>query len=221
MNPEDKAKKFPKPFRFLFENIDSAVFRGVTIAPFYLEENYANVYSSYNPNRSKKIVISHNQTELNPRFFNNDNWQTRFQTILRDVDLYDNTIQVTNKGILSPIASGATAFYKYRIQDTIQIAGKDYIELHFEGKSKIDLLFYGVLLISDDTRYAVHQATLNIGKTANINWINDVQIDLGYSEFKNGSMLPVHTDLKMLIGGSKSDVLYGRRETQYLGHRTD
>ncbi|ULT28613.1 hypothetical protein KUH03_20185 [Sphingobacterium sp. E70] len=82
-----------------------------------MEENYANVYSSYDPNRSKKIVISHNQTELNPRFFNNDNWQTRFQTILRDVDLYDNTIQVTNKGILSPIASGATAFTNivYRI----------------------------------------------------------------------------------------------------------
>jgi hypothetical protein len=62
---------------------------------------------------------------------------------------------------------------------------------------------------------------LNIGRTANINWINDVQIDLSYSEFKNGSMLPVHADLKMLFGGSKSDVLYGRRETQYLGHRTD
>jgi hypothetical protein len=221
VNPEDKAKKFPKPFRFLFENVDSTAFRGQTIAPFYLEENYANIYSSHNPDRSKKIVISHNQTELNPRFFNNDNWQTRFQTILRDVDLYDNTIQITNKGVLSPIASGATAFYRYKIQDTIKIEGKDYIELHFEGKSEIDLLFYGDLLISDDTRYAVHRATLNIGRTANINWINDVQIDLSYSEFKNGSMLPVHADLKMLFGGSKSDVLYGRRETQYLGHRTD
>ncbi|HAT91352.1 MAG TPA: carboxypeptidase-like regulatory domain-containing protein, partial [Sphingobacterium sp.] len=221
VNPEDKAKKFPKPFRFLFENIDSTAFRGQTIAPFYLEENYANVYSSHNPDRSKKIVISHNQTELNPRFFNNDNWQTRFQTILRDVDLYDNTIQITNKGVLSPIAAGATAFYRYKIQDTVKIEGKDYIELHFEGKSAIDLLFYGDLLISDDTRYAVHRATLNIGRSANINWINDVQIDLSYSEFKNGSMLPVRADLKMLFGGSKSDVLYGRRETQYLGHRTD
>jgi len=221
VNPEDKAKKFPKPFRFLFENIDSTAFRGQTIAPFYLEENYANVYSSHNPDRSKKIVISHNQTELNPRFFNNDNWQTRFQTILRDVDLYDNTIQITNKGVLSPIAAGATAFYRYKIQDTVKIEGKDYIELHFEGKSAIDLLFYGDLLISDDTRYAVHSATLNIGRSANINWINDVQIDLSYSEFKNGSMLPVRADLKMLFGGSKSDVLYGRRETQYLGHRTD
>src|SRR5690606_40040751 len=76
-------------------------------------------------------------------------------------------------------------------------------------------------LISDDTRFAVQQATLNIGKAANVNWINDVQIDLSYSEFKNGGMIPVHTDLKMLFGGSKSDVLYGRRETQYLGHRTD
>ncbi|HAU53566.1 MAG TPA: carboxypeptidase-like regulatory domain-containing protein [Sphingobacterium sp.] len=221
VNPEDKAKKFPKPFRFLFENIDSTAFRGQTIAPFYLEENYANVYSSHNPDRSKKIVISHNQTELNPRFFNNDNWQTRFQTILRDVDLYDNTIQITNKGVLSPIAASATAFYRYKIQDTVKIEGKDYIELHFEGKSAIDLLFYGDLLISDDTRYAVHSATLNIGRSANINWINDVQIDLSYSEFKNGSMLPVRADLKMLFGGSKSDVLYGRRETQYLGHRTD
>ncbi len=221
VNPEDKAKKFPKPFRFLFENIDSTAFRGQTIAPFYLEENYANVYSSHNPDRSKKIVISHNQTELNPRFFNNDNWQTRFQTILRDVDLYDNTIQITNKGVLSPIAAGATAFYRYKIQDTVKIEGKDYIELHFEGKSAIDLLFYGDLLISDDTRYAVHRATLNIGRSANINWINDVQIDLSYSEFKNGSMLPVRADLKMLFGGSKSDVLYGRRETQYLGYRTD
>ncbi len=221
VNPEDKAKKFPKPFRFLFENIDSTAFRGQTIAPFYLEENYANVYSSHNPDRSKKIVISHNQTELNPRFFNNDNWQTRFQTILRDVDLYDNTIQITNKGVLSPIAAGATAFYRYKIQDTVKIEGKDYIELHFQGKSAIDLLFYGDLLISDDTRYAVHRATLNIGRSANINWINDVQIDLSYSEFKNGSMLPVRADLKMLFGGSKSDVLYGRRETQYLGHRTD
>lgn len=221
VNPEDKAKKVPKPFRFLFENIDSTVFRGITIAPFYMEENYANVYSSHDPNRSKKIVTSHNQTELNPRFFNNDNWQTRFQTILRNVDLYENNIQVANKGILSPIATGATTFYKYHIADTVQIAGKDYIELHFEGKSKIDLLFYGVLLISDDTRFAVQQATLNIGKAANINWINDVQIDLGYSEFKNGSMIPVHTDLKILFGASKSDVLYGRRETKYLGHRTD
>ncbi len=221
VNPEDKAKKFPKPFRFLFENVDSTAFRGQTIAPFYLEENYANIYSSHNPDRSKKIVISHNQTELNPRFFNNDNWQTRFQTILRDVDLYDNTIQITNKGVLSPIAAGATAFYRYKIQDTVKIEGKDYIELHFEGKSAIDLLFYGDLLISDDTRYAVHSATLNIGRSANINWINDVQIDLSYSEFKNGSMLPVRADLKMLFGGSKSDVLYGRRETQYLGYRTD
>ncbi|MDQ1148483.1 DUF5686 family protein [Sphingobacterium zeae] len=221
VNPEDKAKKFPKPFRFLFENVDSTAFRGLTIAPFYLEENYANVYSSHNPDRSKKIIISHNQTELNPRFFNNDNWQTRFQTILRDVDLYDNTIQITNKGVLSPIATGATAFYNYQIKDTIQIDGQDYIALHFEGKSAIDLLFYGDLLISDDTRYAVHRATLNIGRAANINWINDVQIELNYREFKNGGMLPVHADLKMLFGGSKSDVLYGRRETQYLGHRTD
>lgn len=221
VNPEDKAKKFPKPFRFLFENVDSTAFRGLTIAPFYLEENYANVYSSHNPDRSKKIIISHNQTELNPRFFNNDNWQTRFQTILRDVDLYDNTIQITNKGVLSPIATGATAFYNYQIKDTIQIDGQDYIALHFEGKSAIDLLFYGDLLISDDTRYAVHRATLNIGRAANINWINDVQIELSYREFKNGGMLPVHADLKMLFGGSKSDVLYGRRETQYLGHRTD
>ncbi len=221
VNPEDKAKKFPKPFRFLFENVDSTAFRGLTIAPFYLEENYANVYSSHNPDRSKKIIISHNQTELNPRFFNNDNWQTRFQTILRDVDLYDNTIQITNKGVLSPIATGATAFYNYQIKDTIQIDGQDYIALHFEGKSAIDLLFYGDLLISDDTRYAVHRATLNIGRAANINWINDVQIELNYREFKNGGMLPVHADLKMLFGGSKSDVLYGRRESQYLGHRTD
>ena len=221
VNPEDKAKKFPKPFRFLFENVDSTAFRGLTIAPFYLEENYANVYSSHNPDRSKKIIISHNQTELNPRFFNNDNWQTRFQTILRDVDLYDNTIQITNKGVLSPIATGATAFYNYQIKDTIQIDGQNYIALHFEGKSAIDLLFYGDLLISDDTRYAVHRATLNIGRAANINWINDVQIELNYREFKNGGMLPVHADLKMLFGGSKSDVLYGRRESQYLGHRTD
>lgn len=221
VDPEDKAKKFPKKFRFLFENVDSTAFRGVTISPFYLEENYANVYSSHDPNRRKKIVTSHSQTELNPRFFNNDNWQTRFQAILRDVDLYENTIQVTNKGILSPIATGATAFYKYRILDTVQIGGKDYIELHFEGKSTIDLLFYGKLLISDDTRYAVHEATLNIGRSANINWINDVQIDLGYEEFRNGSMIPIRSDLRMLFGGNKTDVLYGRRETQYLRYRTD
>ena len=221
VDPVDKAKKFPKQFRFLFENVDSTVFRGLTISPFYLEENYANVYSSHDPNRSKKIITSHNQTELNPRFFNNDNWQTRFQTLLRDVDLYGNTIQIVNKGVLSPIATGATAFYKYHIQDTVKIEGKDYIELHFEGKSNIDLLFYGVLWISDDTRYAVQQATLNIGRGANINWINDIQIDLGYQEFKNGSMIPIHADLKMLFGARKSDVLYGRRETQFLRHRTD
>src|SRR5690606_32451585 len=46
VDPEDKARKFPKKFRFLFENVDSTAFRGVTISPFYLEENYANVYSS-------------------------------------------------------------------------------------------------------------------------------------------------------------------------------
>lgn len=216
-----KTNKLPSKLRFLFENKDTLSIPGSSILPFYLEENVSEVYSTFKPSRKKKIIIGHQVTELNKRYINNANIQSYFQDQFRDIDLYENNIQLISKAFLSPIAGNAPTYYKYTIKDTIVHQGLRFIELGFEAKSKMDVLFKGSLWVSDDDRYAVYHADMQLGEEANINWVNAINVGLEFEKHPAGQMLPKRANLQILFGTSKGNALYGKKETYFSKYKDD
>lgn len=216
-----KTNKLPSKLRFLFENKDTLSIPGSSILPFYLEENVSEVYSTFKPSRKKKIIKGHQVTELNKRYINNANIQSYFQDQFRDIDLYENNIQLISKAFLSPIAGNAPTYYKYTIKDTIVHQGLRFIELGFEAKSKMDVLFKGSLWVSDDDRYAVYHADMQLGEEANINWVNAINVGLEFEKHPAGQMLPKRANLQILFGTSKGNALYGKKETYFSKYKDD
>ncbi|MEJ5089496.1 carboxypeptidase-like regulatory domain-containing protein [Sphingobacterium faecium] len=216
-----RVDKLPRKLRFLFENKDTISIPGSSILPFFLEENVSQVYSTFKPSRRKKIIIGHKVTELNKRYINNANIQSYFQDQFRNIDIYENNIQLISKSFLSPIAGNAPSFYKYSIKDTLVHNGLKYIELYFEAKSKMDVLFKGSIWISDDDRYAVYYADMELGEEANINWVNSINIGLEFERHSAGQMIPKRSNLQILFGTSKANALYGKKETYYSKYKDD
>lgn len=216
-----KPGKLPSKLKFLFENKDTISIAGSSIIPFFLEESIAEVYSTFKPSRKKKIVTGHKVTELNKRYINNANIQSYFQDQFRYIDLYENNIQLISKSFLSPIAGNAPAYYKYSIKDTLVKEGVRYIELYFEAKSKMDVLFKGSIWVSDDDRFAVYYADMQLGEEANINWVNGINIGLEFEKHPTGPMLPKRANLQIIFGTDKGNALYGKKETYFSKFKDD
>ncbi|UZJ66445.1 hypothetical protein OKW96_03750 [Sphingobacterium sp. KU25419] len=107
------------------------------------------------------------------------------------------------------------------MKDTLDHNGLKYIELYFEAKSKMDVLFKGSIWISDDDRYAVYYADMELGEEANINWVNSINIGLEFERHPAGQMIPKRSNLQILFGTSKANALYGKKETYYSKYKDD
>lgn len=195
----------------VFNNLDTITIPGKELVTLYQEENLSNVYSQKDPSKFKKIVDHQVKTEFDSRYVNNPNIQSYINYLFQPVDVYDESIFVLNKLILSPIADNGKIYYKYYITDTIAEGDHRYIKLRFVPRNAKDLLFFGDIMVSMDGRYAVRSVQLNIDKRANLNWIQHLNIKMVYSPNEEGMMLLDTTQLAAHFGGRSKDVVYGEQ----------
>ncbi len=193
-----------KNYQFIFQNVDTTLSPGRTLLPVYLEENLKREYRRSFPYAQKTQIEATNKTELDPRFINNENIQTSIAYLHKEVNLYDHSLMLFNRSFLSPIASTAPLFYRYRIQDTVLRDGEAFILMNFEPRNPEDRLFSGNLWISTDGNFAVGKAELVLDGKANINWINDTRISLEYQKIADNRFVPEHFEMHTNFGLSGS-----------------
>lgn len=211
----------PKRFRYFFDNQDSTLSPGRLLLPIYLEENLAQEYRRKQSPGKKTYIEKTLKTELDPRYINNENIQSSIQYIFKDIDLYENNILIYNRPFLSPVGQGAPLFYKYYIKDTLIENSIPYVRLDFEPRNDEDRLFKGEIWISLDGQYAVRKATLTIGGATNLNWINDMVLNLEFEPNEQGEFFPVLQDMRTNFGvfGSHKG-MFGHWIQHYSKHST-
>lgn len=208
-----KKKKRKSSLDFFFDNADTTANPENAPLPIFLKENNAHIFSQKDPQRYKKIINQQKETLFDPRYINNQNIQAFIEDIFQSIDVYDESIYILQKMFLSPVADNAPLFYKFFIQDTVDIEGQSYISLSFRPRNETDLLLFGTLQISTDGRYAVKHADLEIGENANVNFIQNARMRIDYSSNEKGIMLPRETHANATFGIGKSNLFFGDRTT--------
>lgn len=211
LDPTPFFRKSLASLNTMFDDLDTVSVPGKRLLSLYLEESKSNVYSQKAPSRFKKLIHQQQKTEFNPRYVNNPNIQSYLNFMFQPVDIYDESIFMMNKLVLSPIADNGKIYYRYYIADTITNEHGRFIKLDFEPRNKEDLLFNGSLMVSMDGSYAVKEADLHIGKSANLNWINEAHLSLDYSPNTDGIMLLDTVKMTMSFGVGDRDALHGER----------
>jgi hypothetical protein len=213
VNPSEQYNKRMGSLGFFFDNVDTLTSPGNKLLTIFMQEQLSDVYSKNDPKAFKKRVKSIKQTDFDDRYVNNHNIQSYLSYIFQEVEIYDENIFLINKLFLSPIANNAPVFYKYYTADTIDTEDGRLIELNFEPRNKTDLLLSGKLRITTDGRFAVQGATLRANKEANLNWVNDITIDLQFSPNDEQYMFLVRSDVDIMFGTKRNDAVFGRKTT--------
>lgn len=211
VEPSDKLVSKMGDLSFFFKNIDTTVIEDKEVMSIYMQEDVSDNYVKQHPFRTKKIILAEQKTVFDPRFINNNNLESYFNTIMQPIDIYDESIYFLKKLFLSPIANNAKLYYKYHIVDTVWTGNDFSIRLYFEPYNKRDLLFFGELLISMDGRYAVEYANLSLGKEVNLSWINGLEMKLSYFKNAEGIMLQDTSRVVFQFGTKKLNALFGER----------
>src|SRR5699024_908103 len=111
------------------------------------------------PERYKRNIVDVKRTEFDQRYINNPNIQLFLNHVFRQIDIYDESLYMLDKQLLSPIAKAGKVYYRYYITDTIEVDDQQYIQLTFEPRNSSDLLFKENLSVAEDNNYAVKSAT--------------------------------------------------------------
>lgn len=208
-----KNKRIFKNYQFLFTEQDSDAIGGKNLLPIYMEEKLSNNYFRKSPFVKKQVIQASKQVKYDENFVDNEGLKTYFNRLYMDIEIYDNNIPLLGNQLLSPIADGAPAFYKFFITDTIKDVSPQLIELSFTPRNTNNMLFEGKIYITMDENYAVQKAELTVNKNINLNFVRKMQTTLAYAKTESGKYRLSQSDLKIDFGinKNKGGGVYGER----------
>lgn len=129
-------------------------------------------------------------------------------SMVTNLNVYDNFIVIFEKQFMSPIAEGAFSNYDYFIRN-IQTEGQDTLwGIEIIPKRKYDKVFKGIVYI-DNKDWAVNRIDLTMNDNPNINFIENIRIRQTFfkqDSFWIPSLMDVEVDfINGIIKGKQGD----------------
>lgn len=91
------------------------------------------------------------------------------------VNFYHNTITLFQRNLISPLANQGNLYYDYFLYDSIAPDSTRFYRIHFRPKNDKTLAFRGKMWI-DAQSFALQKIEATLPLTANINYVNNLQI---------------------------------------------
>ena len=164
---------------------------GKTIIPIFISESVSNVYFRNNPKKKKEII---NKTKVSGVGLTDGSFVSQLVgSSFQQYNFYQNWLNLLEKDFVSPIADSWKLYYEYYLADSVANGTvHDYL-IEFEPRQKQDLAFTGSFWV-DGTTFALTQMDANVGKEANLNFIDKIKIQQSYDQLDdNDAWVPAKT----------------------------
>jgi len=184
-------KDFFRPFAKAFnEHSVKTGEEAIPALPSYITESFSDVYFLSSPKREYTYIKAMNSDGL--AF---DNTGLVSQLVKKQENFYfpDNTVSIIDKSFISPLSRQGMLFYKYYLVDSGFVDNKYYCyEIKVIPKRDEDPVFKGTMWIHDTT-FALKRISLEVGKKAELNFIQRIKIQQDYEPVDSGVWFPVKT----------------------------
>ncbi|MBL4668876.1 MAG: carboxypeptidase-like regulatory domain-containing protein [Flavobacteriales bacterium] len=205
-----------KNFQVVLDHIDTSEVNGKPYLPIFLRETASKMYYRKKPKALKEYQYGSKMTGFDG-FIDDNGVSFLLDKIYQDIDIYDNNINLLSNQFTSPISPLGPAVYKYFIIDTLDINGRECVNLAFTPRNKADFAFVGnMFILNDSSSYAVTKVTMNISKDVNLNFVKDLQLDQEFTLYHD-SIWMLSKD-KLVIDYNltrKGRGMFGKKTTHY------
>lgn len=213
-------RKIFNKLNFIFDYADSTANRKVSLPIFLNEAVYQN-YGQNKPDKKKKRLMI---AQKSSGFENNEIVSLAAKNLYRDINIYDNTLNLFDIGFTSPVARDGFSTYDYQLIDTLYVNGQESFKIKYQPKRKDILAFQGSLYISTD-HYAVVKAILKSTKKMNVNFVNRISAHLEYDNIDDDTFLPkkmrISIDLSPFSKNKKTKSMTANRTVDYSDYQFD
>lgn len=214
------AGKKPGKFDFLKEHVDTSDISGVPVLPLSVKEKVTDVIYRRSPHSEKQYVRGQRSSGIDD-IADFQNVQTMVEDVFREIDLYEDDINILQNRFVSPLSRIAPDFYKFYLTDTVTIDdGTRCIVLSFAPRNPATFGFLGRLYVAEgDSTMFVRRVRMGVTPTINLNFVDRMQIYQEFAKAPDGSRLKITDDFNVemtVLPGSPP--LYARRTTAYADH---
>lgn len=215
-SPEEKPELFKK-YPFLREHIDTSDISGKPVLTISVDEKKSDIHFSDGNRKEYVSGIRHEGLDdiMDPKIVG-----TFISEAMREIDLYDNDINLLKNRFVSPLSPLAPDFYKFYLTDTVKIEDENCIVLTFVPRNSATFGFVGHIYVPEaDSTMFIKKVTMTLPKKINVNFIDKLYIIQDFERAEDGSRLKTNDDLTLelsLLPGLQS--MYARRHTAYGNH---
>ncbi len=214
-----KNNKLLTRFNFVWNYIDTSTMGGKSYLPVFITETMSDIYFRKSPRLRKEIITASSISGLH-----NTSVSQFLGNLSEQVDIYKNFIPLFEKNFVSPVADFAIDYYKFYLVDSAFVGNRWCYHVMFKPRRKQELTFTGNLWIND-TSFAIKKFRMSIAGDANVNFINDLEVEQEF-EWTNNLfwMLTIdklNADFNVLDNAKKTIGFFGHRSTTYRKFQFD
>ena len=221
-SPEQKKNRLMNKFSFIFDYLDTSEVSGKPILNVSVKEKISTEYYRRNPNTEKELIRGNRSAGIDD-VFDQESVQRFVEDVFREIDIFENDVTLMQNRFVSPLSSIGVNFYKYYLTDTIPIDGVKCIELSFVPFTPESFGFTGRIYVPlGDSSLFIKQVKLNVPKSINLNYVENIYMTQDFEKAPDGSRLKVKDDMTVEFKIMPSTQgLYARRLTKYSNHSFD
>lgn len=211
-------RKFP----VLKEYADTSEVSGKKILNVSVKEKSSTVNYRRAPKALKTTVNGFKTTGID-NVGETDNTQVYLEDVLREINLYDNNINLLQNRFVSPLSSIAGDFYKFYLTDTVTVAGDSCAVLSFYPFNRSMFGFTGHIYVAiGDSAMTIRKVEMSVPREINLNFVQNFYLSQTYENAPDGTRLKTKDDLTLeLSPWSGLPGMYVRRNTTYGHHSFD
>ncbi len=222
LDAENNKNPILRKFKFLEEYVDTSAMSGKRILPLSVKEKLSTEYYRKSPSSHKEYITAQRSDGLDESF-NVASIKRFLDDVFREVDIFDNDVTLLTNRFVSPLSSIGNTFYRYYLNDTLDVEGERCIELSFVPFNTESFGFLGKMYIPlGDTTLFVKRVIMNVPHNINLNYVERVHMIQDFERGPHGERIKTRDDIEVefrIVKGTAG--LFARRETLYDKHSFD
>ena len=201
--------------------IDTSLVSGKPILNISSRELIASDHYRKSPQSHRKYVTARRRAGVDD-FVPEQEIDAIFEEVFRDVDIFQNDIELLRNRFVSPLSTIAPSIYKYYLMDTIMVEGTPCVDLTFVPFNSESHGFTGHLYLTTDSTHFIKWVQMTTPHDINLNFVRTLGVTQTFSTAADGTpLLDKETLTAEIEVTPQINGVYIKREVSYRNYQLD
>ncbi len=186
LTPDELEGSMFKKAPWLLDQVETCPYNNKLILPISVDETLTQHLYRKNPRDEKDIVLGQSTKGISKLIQTGEALNTIVKDLFKDINLYDDQIDLLQKRFPSPIGSTAISFYHFYIDDTVYVNQDQCIRLQFMPANQQDFGFRGELYVLNDSSLHVKKCDMQLPANTGVNFVDAMKFQQEFTKLSNG-----------------------------------